>query len=138
MAGNVNLSIRLVNNLCAQTREVVNDAVHRVLITWNQGRRENHGIAGFNTDKAVRSLRNSRKCGHWLSLRSSGHVYPLIGRKQGNLIGIDDEPLRNCEVTLFLSNAHIPFHRTTNQGDAATMMRSCIDDLLNTVNMRGK
>ena len=138
MAGNVNLSVRLVNNLCPQTREVVNDAVHRILITRNQGRCENHRIARFNTDKAMRSLRDSRKGGHRLSLRSRCHVYPLIGRKQGNLIGIDDEPLRNCEVTLFLSDAHIPFHRTANQGNTATMMCSSVDDLLDTVNMRSK
>ena len=138
VAGNVDLSIRLVNNLCAQTCEVVNHAVHRVLITRNQGRRENHRIAGFNTDKAMRSLRNSRKGGHWLSLRPSCHVYPLIGRKQGDLIGIDNEPLRNCEVTLLLSDTHIPFHRTANQSNTAAMMCSCVDDLLDTVNMRSK
>ena len=138
VAGNVNLSVRLVNNLCTQTREVVNDAVHRILITRNQGRRENHRIAGFNTDKAMRSLRDSRKGGHWLSLRPRCHVYPLIRGKQGNLIGINNEPLGNCEIALFLSDTHIPFHRTANQGDAATMMCSSVDDLLDAVNMRSK
>ena len=135
VAGHVHLRVLLRHDARTQAGQVVDDAVHGVLVTGDQRGGQHNHVAGLDRHGAVRPHRHARQGRHRLALRTGRHVDTLGGRQLANTLEVHDEALGDRQVALLLRDAHVALHGAAHEGHATPVVGGRVDDLLDAMHV---
>ena len=138
MARHMHLRVLLRHDARAQAGQVVDNAVHGVLIARDQRGRQHDHVTRLNRHRTVRPYRHARQGGHRLALGAGRHVDALGGRQFTDTLEVHDDALGDRQVSFLLGDAHIALHGAAHERDATPVVSSGINNLLDAVHVRGE
>ncbi len=137
VAGDVDLGVALVDDVRAPAGQAVDDAVDRVLVAGDEGRREDHRVAVDDSDLVV-AVGHPRQGCHRFALGAGADQHHLVVREVVQRLDVHDQARRDLQVAQVPGDAHVADHRAADEGDPAAVFMGGVEDLLDAVDVAGE
>src|SRR5271165_6406605 len=128
----------VVDDVGVAAEKMVNDAIDRLLITWNNARRQDYGVTFLNTRKLVIVHRRARQRRHGLALGAADQDADFLRRKIANLRRMNQRTVWNVDVAKVLGDFSRLHHRAPDQRYLAPVFEGLFYRQLDAMDRRGE
>ena len=138
VAGNVHIVHALIDDLCPQQQQTVDDLGHALLVAGDGICRNDNEITGAHPHLTVAAGRHAGKGAQGFALTAGGNEHYLLWGILVQLIHADEGALRDVHIAQLLRHGGVVHHAAAAEGHLAAILHSQIDDLLHAVDVGSK
>src|SRR5579859_3897232 len=138
MTGHVYVRVRAVDDVRAQTKEIVDIPRYEFFVSRNGSGGQDDGVSGPNGDLTMIAIRHATESGGGLALRPGRHDRDLVRCQIHNLFPGLDGFTRVVQVAKIERHVDVLDHAPSDHGDFSFVLGRFIDDLLNARNEAGE
>src|SRR6266487_553087 len=138
VAGDVHIREALVEHLGTLAEEIIDRAMHHLLVARYRRCREDHCIARLYANLAMILIRDTRQGRSWFALTPGTDDHYLFRLKLIDILDADKHALGDIQVAKLNRHLHIVNHAATDQSDETIITGRGVDHLLHTRYQRGK
>ena len=128
----------LVNDLCTQQQQTVDDFGHALLVAGNGICRNDNEVAGAHAHLTVAAGCHTGKGTQGFALAAGGNEHYLLRRILVQLIHADEGALRDVHIAQLLRHGGVVHHAAAAECHLAAILHGQIDDLLHAVDVGSK
>ena len=138
VTGNVHIVHALVDDLCAQQQQTVDDLGHALFVAGDGVGGDDDEVAGAYPHLTVAAGGHTAQRAERLALTAGGHQHYLLRRVLVQLVYADQGALRDVHIAQLLRHGGVVDHAAAAEGHLAAILHGQINDLLHAVDVGRK
>ena len=138
VTGNVYLVHLFIDDLCAQTHQLVDHAVDKLFVARNRSCGDDDKVIWGHLHLAVLAHCHAAQGGQRFALATGGNQHHLVKRQAVCHVDVHQNPARNLEVTQLDGGCHHVDHAAPGNRDLFVVLDCIVDNLLDAVDVGGK